>query len=138
MPGAEIIATWSAADGDFVACLGASTVIDYARKKFENHARDIDAVIDTVGGETPRRPAAVLRPGGILVGAAEPLTGSSSPGSPNWLTQVSCARSAAKPALSKRAAEPHASVDHNHRRGKVVLDVRARERWFQQGRCHPA
>jgi NADPH:quinone reductase-like Zn-dependent oxidoreductase len=70
--GAEVIATCSAADRDFVACLGASTVIDYASKKFENHARDIDVVIDTVGGETLRRSAAVLRPGGIPVGVAEP------------------------------------------------------------------
>lgn len=156
--GAEVIATCSAADRDFVACLGASTVIDYASEKFENHACDINVVINTVGGETLRRSAAVLRPGGILVGVPEPPrhragppgtvsapptslsgpTGSSSPGSPNWLTQASCARSSAKPALSKRAAEAYASVDHNHRRGKVVLDVRARERRFQPGRSHPA
>ena len=64
-------------------------------------------------------------------------TGSSSPGSPNWLTQASCARSSAKPCPLERAAEAYASVGHNHRRDKVVLDVRASERRFQPGRLTP-
>lgn len=69
--GARVTATASAADADFVAALGAETVIDY-RQPFEDKVTDVDVVIDTVGGETLARSWSVLRPGGILIGVADP------------------------------------------------------------------
>jgi NADPH:quinone reductase-like Zn-dependent oxidoreductase len=69
--GAIVIATASAADAGFVADLGAHTVLDYA-DQFEDSVDGVDLVIDTVGGETLARSWSVLRPGGMLVGIAEP------------------------------------------------------------------
>jgi len=69
--GARVTATASAADADFVTGLGAASVIDYTGR-FSDHVTDVDIVIDTVGGDTLARSWQVLRPGGILVGVAEP------------------------------------------------------------------
>lgn len=71
LKGAHVIATASAANLDFVASLGAETVIDYATTPFEEVARDVDVVLDTIGGETLRRSLYVVKPGGIVVSLLE-------------------------------------------------------------------
>ena len=68
--GAHVIATASAANLDFARTLGAHEVIDYRATRFENVVRDVDAVFDTVGGETLQRSWNVLKPGGKLVTVA--------------------------------------------------------------------
>jgi len=65
--GIRVIATASARDVAFVQSLGADTVIDYHAERFEEKARDVDVVFDTVGGETQERSLGVLRNGGVLV-----------------------------------------------------------------------
>jgi NADPH:quinone reductase-like Zn-dependent oxidoreductase len=65
--GARVIGTASAANLDFVRSLGADEVIDYRAERFEDVARDVDVVFDTVGGETLERSWGVLKPGGRLV-----------------------------------------------------------------------
>jgi NADPH:quinone reductase-like Zn-dependent oxidoreductase len=65
--GAEIYATAGARDIDFVRSLGAEIVIDYRAQRFEDVARDLDVVLDTVGGETQARSFRSLRRGGLLV-----------------------------------------------------------------------
>ena len=65
--GAFVLATAFTKDVDYVRALGADQVIDVQTTRFEDEAHDIDAVIDTVGGETLTRSFAVLRSGGILV-----------------------------------------------------------------------
>lgn len=65
--GAYVIATASAANLDYVRGLGADEVIDYANERFEERVRDLDLVLDTVGGETQSRSWATLKPDGILV-----------------------------------------------------------------------
>jgi NADPH:quinone reductase-like Zn-dependent oxidoreductase len=42
-------------------------VIDYTAVRFEDHVHDVDAVLDTVGGDTTERSWDVLRKGGVLV-----------------------------------------------------------------------
>jgi NADPH:quinone reductase-like Zn-dependent oxidoreductase len=70
--GARVTATASTRDLDFVAGLGARDVLDYSGR-FEDHVRDVDVVIDPVGGTTTARSWPTLRSGGILVAiAAEP------------------------------------------------------------------
>lgn len=69
--GARVIATASAANLDFVRSLGAETVIDYATTAFEQVARDMDVVLDTIGGETLRRSPQTLKRGGVLVSLLE-------------------------------------------------------------------
>jgi len=65
--GAEVIATASARNHDFLRSLGASTVIDYTKDRFEDVVEPVDAVIDCVGGEVYERSLHVLKPGGIAV-----------------------------------------------------------------------
>lgn len=66
---ARVIATASAADLEIVRQLGASIVVDYRTQGFEDVARDVDAVIDLVGGDIQRRSFAVLKRGGALISA---------------------------------------------------------------------
>lgn len=66
--GAYVIATAFTGDVEAVRSLGANEVIDIgSAPRFEDHARNIDIVIDTVGNETLSRSFDVLRTGGILV-----------------------------------------------------------------------
>ncbi|PRP92422.1 Quinone oxidoreductase 1 [Enhygromyxa salina] len=69
--GAEVLATASARNQDYLRALGAEP-IDYHRERFEDRVHGLDAVIDCVGGEIERRSFAVLRRGGRLVGVAGP------------------------------------------------------------------
>ncbi len=70
--GARVIATASAANHDFLKELGADEVIDYRTQKFEDLARDVDVVLDPLGGETQDRSFRVLKKGGILVSIVQP------------------------------------------------------------------
>jgi NADPH:quinone reductase-like Zn-dependent oxidoreductase len=65
--GAHVVATASAGNLDLVRRLGADDVIDYTAVRFEEKLRDLDVVLDTVGGEITERSWGVLRPGGMLV-----------------------------------------------------------------------
>jgi len=65
--GATVIATASEHNHDFLRQLGADEVIDYRTQRFEEVARDIDVILDPIGGETQDRSLAVLKEGGILV-----------------------------------------------------------------------
>ena len=69
--GAKVIATASTANQDFLKKMGADQVIDYTRTKFENVAKDVDVVLDMVGGETLKRSYNVVKKGGILVTIAD-------------------------------------------------------------------
>jgi NADPH:quinone reductase-like Zn-dependent oxidoreductase len=68
--GAMVIATASAKDATYARSLGADGVIDYRARRFEEQVKDMDAVLDTVGGEILDRSYGVLKRGGILVSAA--------------------------------------------------------------------
>jgi NADPH:quinone reductase-like Zn-dependent oxidoreductase len=71
--GAYVIGTASARNADFVKSLGADEVIDYTSVKFEDAVKDVEVVFDLLGGETQARSLAVLRKGGIIVSAVQPL-----------------------------------------------------------------
>ena len=68
--GAHVTATSSARNADFVRSLGAENVIDYNATRFEDVLKDLDAVIDTVGGDLVERSLKVIRPGGVFVTVA--------------------------------------------------------------------
>lgn len=70
--GAHVVATATGDDVAVVESLGASEVIDYRQQKFEATVRDIDVVLDLVGGPTQEASWATLRRGGILVSTAMP------------------------------------------------------------------
>jgi NADPH:quinone reductase-like Zn-dependent oxidoreductase len=62
--GAHVIATASAKNHELIFELGADEVIDYHAQKFENVARNIDIVLDTIGSDTQERSWKVLKKGG--------------------------------------------------------------------------
>lgn len=70
--GAMVIGTASARNLDFIKSLGADVVIDYETSRFEEIARDVDLVVDTVGRDTEDRSWSVLKRGGRLVSLVQP------------------------------------------------------------------
>lgn len=65
--GAKVFATASTANQDFLKQLGADVPIDYKTQKFEDIAKDVDVVVDGVGGETLKRSYPIVKKGGIVV-----------------------------------------------------------------------
>jgi NADPH:quinone reductase-like Zn-dependent oxidoreductase len=65
--GAYAVATASVGKHDFVHSLGADEVIDYRSVDFAARVRDMDIVLETVGGDYGERSLKTLRKGGILV-----------------------------------------------------------------------
>jgi NADPH:quinone reductase-like Zn-dependent oxidoreductase len=65
--GAKVIATASTANQDFLKQLGADVAIDYTKQKFEDIAKDVDVVLDSIGRDTLARSYAVVKKGGIIV-----------------------------------------------------------------------
>jgi len=70
--GAEVFATASAADLDYVRSLGAHQVIDYQTQRFEDVLENIDLVLDYVGGEVLDRSWQVLAEDGVIIGTSSP------------------------------------------------------------------
>jgi len=65
--GAKVWATASTANQDFLKQLGADVAIDYKTQKFEDIAKNMDAVVDGVGRETLARSYPIVKKGGIIV-----------------------------------------------------------------------
>ena len=65
--GAKVIATASAANQDLLKQLGADVAIDYTKQNFEDTAKDVDVVLDSVGKDTLARSYGVVKRGGIIV-----------------------------------------------------------------------
>src|SRR5262245_42207775 len=57
----------STANQDFLKQLGADVTIDYTKEKFEDVAKDVDVVLDSIGGDTLARSYGVVKKGGIIV-----------------------------------------------------------------------
>ncbi|WP_433754491.1 NADP-dependent oxidoreductase [Nocardia sp. CA-135398] len=69
--GAYVIGTASAGKHEFLRGLGADKLIDYRTTDFVDVVRDVDVVLETIGGGTAERSLSTLRKGGILVTAVE-------------------------------------------------------------------
>src|SRR5947208_12126732 len=65
--GARVIATASTVNQDLLKQLGADVAIDYTKTRFEEIAKDVDAVLDPVGKETLARSYDVVKKGGIVM-----------------------------------------------------------------------
>jgi NADPH:quinone reductase-like Zn-dependent oxidoreductase len=142
--GAHVVATASPRDTAFVYSLGADVVIDYHAMLFEDTLRDIDVVLDTIGGETRRRSWRVLRKGGALVTLVSPIpTGEAEQngvrgiffivyGNRGQLDQISALVDGGqlKPVVAEvfplaRAREAFEHGATKHAPGKIVLQVAA-------------
>ena len=65
--GAYVLGTARAGKHESLRDLGVDEPIDYAEVAFEDVAKDVDLVIDSIGGEYGERSLAVIRPGGMLI-----------------------------------------------------------------------
>src|SRR6266566_4143873 len=65
--GAKVIATASTANQDLLKQLGADVAIDYTKTKFEDVARDVDVLLDSIGKDTLARSYGVVKKGGFIV-----------------------------------------------------------------------
>ncbi|WP_199272952.1 NADP-dependent oxidoreductase [Streptomyces broussonetiae] len=65
--GAYVIGTASAPKHDFLREIGVDEAIDYRTTEVTETVRDVDVVLDTIGGDTSVASLKVLRPGGVVV-----------------------------------------------------------------------
>ncbi|MET9386751.1 NADP-dependent oxidoreductase [Streptomyces sp. NPDC002928] len=65
--GAYVIGTASAGKHEFLRGLGVDEAIDYRETDFAEAVKDVDVVLDTIGGDHSLRSLRVLRPGGVVV-----------------------------------------------------------------------
>jgi NADPH:quinone reductase-like Zn-dependent oxidoreductase len=73
--GARVIVTASNNSTDFLHSIGADQVIDYRTGKFEDEIDGkVDVVFDLIGGETQQRSYLVLKSGGYLIAASQPVS----------------------------------------------------------------
>ncbi|MEV0378410.1 NADP-dependent oxidoreductase [Nonomuraea sp. NPDC050643] len=68
--GAYVIGTAGAAKHDFLRGLGADELVDYRSVDFAETVRDVDVVLESIGGDYGRRSLRTLRPGGTIVSLA--------------------------------------------------------------------
>lgn len=144
--GAEVIATASHKDHNFLGELGVSEVIDYTHEHFEEKVEDVDVVLDTVGGETWQRSWGVLRRGGILISIVSPVAAEKAASlglravffivAPNRAQLIQLGHLIDQGALRvvvgavlplARAREAFEQASAGHKRGKIVLQVVAAE-----------
>lgn len=140
--GVRVIATASTANQDLLKQLGADEAVDYTKTRFEDVAKDVDAVLDPVGKETLARSYGVVKKGGIvmsLVARPDPaeikkrgIRGASISVHPDAedLTEIAHLIDAGKikpivtkvlPLSEAIAAQRQAATHHT--RGKVVLRI---------------
>lgn len=70
--GAYVIGTTSSEAVELAKSLGADEVIDYKKQDFAELVKDVDLVVDMVGGETQAKSFAVVKKGGKLLSAVMP------------------------------------------------------------------
>ena len=135
----QVFATSGPAELDYVRGLGAEIVVNYKTAKFEEAVPPVDAVLDTVGGETQHRSFRVLKPGGILVSSVSPPPQSAGFRSVFFLVDVTATRlGTLARLLDSRKLIPEvgtvlpleeARMAHEmlagapHKRGKIVLTM---------------
>jgi NADPH:quinone reductase-like Zn-dependent oxidoreductase len=139
---ARVIATGSQGNEGFLRELGADLFIDYTAVRFESVAKEVDVVLDTVGGDTQARSWAVLRPGGALVTTMALEVPAEARQHDLRGSQVATRTDArqleelgglidnqvVRPVLSRifplgQARRAHDLIEARHVRGKLVLDV---------------
>jgi NADPH:quinone reductase-like Zn-dependent oxidoreductase len=65
--GAEVIATASPPSFDYLRSIGVKEIINYQTERFEEKVKDVDVVIDPLGGDIQARSWPVLKKGGMLI-----------------------------------------------------------------------
>jgi NADPH:quinone reductase-like Zn-dependent oxidoreductase len=68
--GAYVIGTATAQHDAYLKSLGVDEVVDYTQGKFEDKVRNVDVVIDTVGGDTAERALTTMKKSGLYISIA--------------------------------------------------------------------
>jgi NADPH:quinone reductase-like Zn-dependent oxidoreductase len=68
--GAYVIGTASGRRAEYLRSIGVDEMIDYTKGNFEEKVKDVDVVIDTVGGDTTDRAFETIRKGGYFMSVA--------------------------------------------------------------------
>ena len=140
--GAKVIATASTANQELLKQLGADVAVDYTKTKFEDVAKDVDVVLDSVGKDTLARSYGVVRKGGIIATlVAEPdqaeldkhgIRGAAISVKPNASELADITKlieeKKIKPVVSQvlpltEAVKAQEQAATHHTRGKIVLKV---------------
>ena len=140
--GAKVIATASTPNQDLLKQLGSDVAIDYTKTKFEDVAKDVDVVLDSVGKDTLARSYGVVKKGGFIVTLVSRLDqaeldkhgirGASLGVEPNSneLTEIGklIDEEKIKPLVSQmlpltEAVKAQEQAATHHTRGKIVLKV---------------
>src|SRR5215210_5625550 len=140
--GAKVIGTASV-NLPFLEELGVDQAIDYTTTAFEDVVKDVDVVLDLLGGETQQRSWKVLKPGGLLLSTVQPpsqdvaleygvrqrMIGTAPPVR-KVLTEAAnmVAEGKLKPHVScvlslQEIQKAHEMIEARHTRGKIVLQV---------------
>jgi len=141
--GARTIAVASGRHEAFLRDLGADEFIDYTKESAEDVVRDVDLVVDNVGGPTSRRFLPTLKRGGALfpvflgqfdpeevamfgvtVSATQVRTNGAQLGQIGRLLQAGALRIAIDSTFPlQEAAAAHLHAENGHLQGKIVLKV---------------
>ena len=140
--GAKVFATASTPNQDSLKQLGADVAIDYTKQKFEDIAKDVDVVLDSVGKDTLARSYGVVKKGGFIATLVSRLDqaeldkhgirGESISVKPNGTELAEIAKliddKRIKPLVSlvvplSDAAKAQEQAATHHTRGKIVLKV---------------
>jgi NADPH:quinone reductase-like Zn-dependent oxidoreductase len=140
--GAKVIATASTPNQDLLKQLGADVAIDYTTTKFEDVAKDVDVVLDSVGKDTLARSYGVVKKGGFIATlVAQPdqteldkhgIRGAPISVKPNSdeLTEITklIEQKKIKPVVSQvlplaEAVKAQEQAATHHTRGKIVLKI---------------
>ncbi len=70
--GATVFATASTRNADYLKSLGVDRFIDYTQTAFETCVRNVDAVLDAVGGDSQEQCFKVIKPEGRLISIVSP------------------------------------------------------------------
>jgi len=140
--GAKVIGTASV-NLPFLEELGVDEAIDYSTTPFEDVVKDVDVVLDLLGGETQQRSWKVLKPGGILLSTVQPpsqeialahgvrqkMIGTAPPVRKVLTAAAEMVKAGQlKPVVSavlplEDIQKAHEMIEGRHTRGKIVLQV---------------
>lgn len=72
LAGANVIGTCRHADAALLEKLGVDRIVDVDTERFEEAAKDVDVVLDTVGGDTLETSLDTVRRGGVVISSVSP------------------------------------------------------------------
>lgn len=141
--GATVLGTASDKNLQFLRELGVDEAINYSSRPFEEVVRNVDVVLDTVGGDTQNRSWSVLKAGGVLVSIVEAPSEETAvahgvrqkfvtalPPAGGILSEIASVVDSGqlKPFVSSTVGLPdiqrsHTLVEGRHTRGKLILKI---------------